>query len=261
MALPDQQIGRSKPLPTWRAFQNGLEAPWTGFQFMLSHPKLWRYGILPILLNLLITGLLLAILIGAGVYLFTAVHPWFGDEWPWRIVEALAVVLILVVMIALTVVAWMALQVILCSFFYERLAKQVELLLGVQPGELKDLPLLTQAVDSLNDLFQLALFFVACVLVEFVPLVGTVLGLCGSYYFTCTTLGLEFLSYPLAIRGLRRSERVRFAGKNRPATLGLGTAVMILVVVPIINAVFLTTAVTGAVLLRRQLVEASRDST
>ena len=38
-------------------------------------------------------------------------------------------------------------------------------------------------------------------------------------------------------------------------TLGVGTDVMILMVVPIVSAVFLTTAVTGAVLLHRQLAE------
>ena len=255
MTEPDGQIVRSKPTPAWQAFQDGLAAPWTGFQFMSSHPSLWRYGVLPVLLNLLITGLLLAILIGAGVYLFVSVHPWFGDQWTWRLVEALAAALLVVVLIALTVAVWMAMQVILCSFFYDKLARQVELQLGVRPGELKDVPLWPQAVDSLKDLCRLAFFNVACILVQFVPVVGTVLGLCGSYYFTCSTLGLEFLSYPLALRGLRQTERRCFARRNRWATLGLGTAVMILLLVPIVNAVFLTTAVTGAVLLHRQLAE------
>jgi uncharacterized protein involved in cysteine biosynthesis len=159
------------------------------------------------------------------------------------------------VLFALAVAAWMTMQCVLCSFFYDKLARHVELQLGVRPGELKDLPLWPQAVDALKDLGQLAFLNVACILVQFVPVVGTVLGLCGSYYFTCSTLGVEFLSYPLALRGLRRSERRRFAGRCRWATLGLGTAVMILMLIPIINAVFLTTAVTGAVLLHRQLVE------
>jgi uncharacterized protein involved in cysteine biosynthesis len=157
--------------------------------------------------------------------------------------------------LALTAAAWMAMQAVLCSFFYDKLARQVELLLGVQPGELKDVPLVAEAVDSLKDLALLFFVNIACILVQSAPVVGTALGLCGSYYFTCSMLGLEYLSYPLALRGLRQSERHRFARRFRWATLGLGTAVMILMLIPIINAVFLTTAVTGAVLLHRQLAK------
>ena len=149
----------------------------------------------------------------------------------------------------------MSLQVVLCGLFYEKLARQVELQLGVLPGELKNVPLMPQAIDTLKDLCQLAFFYVACIMVQFVPVVGSILGMCGSYYYTCSTLGLEFLSYPLFLRGQLRTERRRFARRNRWATLGLGTAVMILMLVPIVNAVFLTTAVTGAVLLHRQLAE------
>jgi uncharacterized protein involved in cysteine biosynthesis len=84
-----------------------------------------------------------------------------------------------------------------------------------------------------------------------------VLGLCGSYYFTSYTLGLEYFDYPLALRGLRRPEKLAFGRRHRLHVLGLGTAVAILALVPIVNAVLLTTAVTGAVLLHRQIAAIS----
>ena len=95
---------------------------------------------------------------------------------------------------------------------------------------------------------------IGCIGVQFVPVVGSILGLCGSYYFTCSTLGLNFLDYPLGLRGQRRREKLLFVRQHRMHTLGLGTVVAMLVIVPVVNAVFLTTAVTGAVLLHRRIV-------
>ena len=48
-----------------------------------------------------------------------------------------------------------------------------------------------------------------------------------------------------------------FARRHRWHTLGLGTAVAALAFVPVVNAVFLTTAVAGAVLLRKRINDPS----
>ena len=54
------------------AFLEGLSAPWAGLRLMNDNPSLWRYGVLPVAVNLAITALLLAALFGGGVYLFPA---------------------------------------------------------------------------------------------------------------------------------------------------------------------------------------------
>ncbi|MCD4727515.1 MAG: EI24 domain-containing protein [Pirellulales bacterium] len=238
-----------------RAFLEGLAAPWTGLRYMSDNPKLWRYGILPVAVNLLITGLLLALLIVGGVYFFPAIHSYFDGGFLWRIVEAFVAVAAVMAALVLLVVAWIVLQAVLCGWFYDRLARQVELRLGTSPDELKDAPLMIQAIDTLRVVGFLLLANAGCIVVQLIPVVGSVLGLCGSYYFTCSTLGFEFFDYPLSLRGLRRSEKLAFARRRRPYTLGLGTSVAVLAFVPIINAVFLTTAVTGAVLLHKRLAE------
>jgi uncharacterized protein involved in cysteine biosynthesis len=74
---------------------------------------------------------------------------------------------------------------------------------------------------------------------------------CGSYYFTCSTLGYAYLDYPLSLRGMRRKEKRRFVREHRSHSLGLGTAAMGLAFLPVANAVFLTTAVVGGVMLYR----------
>jgi len=147
----------------------------------------------------------------------------------------------------------MVLQSVLCGWFYDKLARHVEGQLGAPPEELKDVPLWPQVVDSLKDAAQLLLINVVCLAVQIIPGFGAILGLCGSYYFTCNALGLEYLDYPLSLRGLRRPEKRAFARRHRLQTLGFGTSVVLLAIVPVFNAVFLTTAVTGAVLLHQRL--------
>lgn len=249
---PPDQATRDNRSP-WRAFRDGLAAPWAGFHYMSDNPALWRYGMWPVALNLLLTGLLLAFLVGASVYFFTAVHPQFGEGWLWRLAEVLAVVAFAAIALAATVAVWLILQSALCAWFYDRLARRVELRLGAKPEDLREVPIWPQAVDAMRDVGWLLAINVGCLAVQIIPGVGTVLGLSASYYFTSYTLGLEYFDYPLALRGLRRSEKRAFARRHRLHVLGLGTAVAILALVPIVNAVLLTTAVTGAVLLHRQL--------
>ncbi len=237
------------------AFLEGLSAPWAGLRLMNDNPSLWRYGVLPVAVNLAITALLLAALIGGGAYLFPAFHSYFDGGILWRIVEVLAALAVAMAAVVLLVGAWLVLQAVLCGWFYDRLARQVELRLGTSPDELRDAPLLVQTVDAFRAVGFLLAVNTGCLLVQLVPVVGSALGLCGSYYFTCATLGFEFFDYPLALRGLRRREKLAFARRRRFHTLGLGTSVAILAFLPIINAVFLTTAVAGAVLLHKRIAE------
>ncbi|MCX7424721.1 MAG: EI24 domain-containing protein [Planctomycetia bacterium] len=237
----------------WAAFREGFAAPWVGFRYMRSRPALWRYGILPVLLNLLVTAFVLAVLVAATVYLFTILHPRFGDGWAWLVAEVLAAAGLLVVVIALAAVAWVVLQGIFCGHFYGKLAEQVERQLGLRPEEIRDVPFSHQVVDTLRDVGFLGGVNLGCLAIQIIPGLGSVVGLAGSYYFSCSTLGRDYFDHPMSLRGMRRREKLQFARRHRAHVLGLGTAVALVTLVPIVNAVLLTTAVTGAVLLHRRL--------
>lgn len=256
------QTGLSRLAATsaWGAFREGLAVPWIGLRYMMRHPALWRYGVFPVLVNLLITGFLLILLIAAGGWFFVTIHPKFGEGAWWLLAEVLAAALVVVVVFGLAVVAWMVLQGILCGHFYGRLAEQVELQLGMRREEIKDVPFGVQVADTFRDVSSLILVNAGCLVVQIIPGLGTVVGLASSYYFTCFTLGLEYWEYPLALRGLRRGEMREFARRHRAQTLGLGTMVTLMALVPLVNAVLLTTAVTGAVLLHRRLAGMSVPS-
>jgi uncharacterized protein involved in cysteine biosynthesis len=94
-------------------------------------------------------------------------------------------------------------------------------------------------------------------LLHVVPVLGSIVATVGSLYYDCWLLGLDYLEYPLGLRGRKPQEIRQFAKSNRPQTLGLGAAVLLMALVPVISAVFLTTATTGAVLLHRRLANAA----
>jgi uncharacterized protein involved in cysteine biosynthesis len=87
-----------------------------------------------------------------------------------------------------------------------------------------------------------------------IPVVGSVAAVGGSIYFDCWVLGLDYFEYPLGLRGKARREMRQFCKAHRLQTLGLGAAVLLMALVPVLSAVFLTTAATGAVLLHRRLL-------
>jgi len=235
------------------AFWEGVAAPWAGWHYMKQQPDLRRYGVIPCLLNLLVTGMLAIVLVAAGVYCINVLHPLFAGDWLWRVLEVFVALAVLVVAFGLAAIVWVILQGIFCGHFYAKLAEHVELRLGMKREEIQEIPFSHQALDTLRDAGFLATMNLGLLLLHCVPGVGSVISAAGSYYVTCVTLGLDFLEYPLALRGKRRPEMRAFARRHRAHTIGLGTGVSLVSLVPVVNAVLLTTAVAGAVLLHRTL--------
>jgi len=235
-------------------FRLGFAAPWDGLRHMRRNRSLWRYALAPIALNLLITGLLLALLIWAAVAFGMHLHPRFAGSLWLRALEVLVVIALGAATLGATAALWILFQAVLCGFFYGRLARQVELQLGTPPETLTELPFWREAADGLRLFLSLVGIHLGLLLLHLVPVVGSVVATAGGVYFNCWLLGKEFLQFPLALRGLGRRELQAFAEEHRRTTLGLGAATLLLSLIPLVNAVLLTTAVTGTVLLRRRLV-------
>jgi CysZ protein len=235
------------------AFREGFMSPWTGWHYMWQHPSLWRYGLMPLIMNLLVAVLLLAVLIALAGDFIVAMHPNFPDGWLWRVLEVLAALAVLIGAIGVSAVIWVILQGVFCGHFYSKLAEQVELQLGMKREDIQEVPFTHQIRDTLSDAGFLTGVNVGLLMLHCVPGIGSIISAGGSYYFTCMTFGLDYFEHPLALRGKRRSEMRAFAHRHRAHTLGLGTGVAVVSLMPLVNAVLLTTVVVGAVLLHRRL--------
>jgi uncharacterized protein involved in cysteine biosynthesis len=254
---PVLRAGRRQGLA---AIGQGLAAPCRGFVYMAGRPALWRYGLLPILLNLLISlALLVALLLGVRA-LSDRVHASFADAWWGTLLAWASLAALALAAVAAVVAAWFLLQRILCDFFYLRLARRVELDLGADPRELCEVDFLYDLLDTLASLALLVAVNLGLLLLHCVPVVGSLLAAAGSLYVSLWVFGLTFMRYPLLLRGWRRRHRGAFARAHQGQTLGVGAVVFACNLLPVVNAVLLTGAVVGAVLLHRELAPVLRES-
>jgi CysZ protein len=236
-----------------RGFVVGFAAPWAGFRYMNRHPALWRHGILPIACNLVLSVLLLAALVCSSVRAFGWLDAMFPPGIWWLLLEILAGLLVAVAIVAVMIAGWIVFQGIFCGFFYSRLAREVEIQLGLKPEQMREVPLAYQVLDALLDLAVLTVVAVSCLLLSLVPVVGPVAAVAVGGYFDCFIFGMDYLDYPQALRARGRRVQREFARRHRGYTLGLGASVMLVTLVPLLNSVMLTSAAVGAVLLHRQL--------
>ncbi len=253
---PTARAYLEKPVATtvMAGLSEGFLAPLVGLRYLWKRPALWRHAIIPILINIVISGLALLLFIGLAAGTITLVHSWFGEGWGWLILEILFGLVLLAMALFATFLTWLLLQAIFCGYFYDLLTREVEGQLGMRPEDIKDVALFQQVADTIIDLLVLLAGNIGLLLLNFLPLVGSVLAIVGGIYFNCKTFGAEYLSYPLAVRGLDRRQRRQFLRKFRSQSFGLGLIVLCVSLVPLVGPVILTTAVVGAVLLHRRLI-------
>jgi uncharacterized protein involved in cysteine biosynthesis len=209
------------------SFREGFVAPWDGVVYLAWRPTLVRYGVIPLVLNLLITGLVLVVLVLTGTALAVYVHPWFSAGWGGRTLEVAAVVALSLVLLGVTLIAWKLLEGVLCGYFYGELARRVEIELGVAEGEIREIPISQQAIDTAREVFWLVTVNGGFLLAHLIPFIGSIVAVVGSLYYDWRIFGLEYFSYPLNLRGRRWPERREFAHRHRSHTLGLGSAVFL----------------------------------
>lgn len=235
-------------------FGPGFGASFRGLGYMLEHRSLWRYAIWPTALNVAITLAVFAGLVVAavGVLAWRLADGLPSGWWPITLELLIAGALLIGVLSLTLVVGWL-LQGILLGYFYSKLALRVEQELGIGDEELGEVPLKIEIIDTLIDTALLLLVLGGFLVLQLIPVIGTLVGLAGWLYGNWYILGRDTLDHPLNLRGQRRAERRGFARRHKGAVLGLGCIVFLLTLVPIAGAMMQTTAVVGAVLLHREL--------
>lgn len=236
-----------------RNFRSGLAAPVDGFTFLNNHPALWQFGVWPVLVNIVVTFVVWLSSFYVGWMLWDSYQASLPIAWWADIVKWIGLVSIVLLTLALGFIAYVLLLGVICAWFFSKLAYHVELALGARPEELAEIPIAAQVTDSLRAVLKLVVINVLLLFLHLIPVVGSIAAVVIGLYMDSLILGAEFIGYPLELRGRRWQERQAFAKQWTGATVGLGIVVTGLMLIPIVGAVFQTTAVVGAVLLHRQL--------
>jgi uncharacterized protein involved in cysteine biosynthesis len=239
-------------------FAEGASAPWLGLCVMWHRPALWKYAVVPILINIAIMiAAIFAMLTMASAsiaLLYWLLGDWQGNWWYAALaLQILAAIVTMIVCIATAVITWRLFSGILCGFFCARLAARVEVEMGTPRDELRELTLRYELRDTAINLFWLVISLILALLVSLVPFMGPPIGFAYSTYCQILACGRDTLAYPLQLRAIRRAERLVFSRRHVAHTLGLGTIVFVMQFVPILGAVLLVTAAAGAVVLHRRL--------
>lgn len=236
-----------------RGFAYGFRASIDGFFFVCRHPSLWVYGIWPVILNILIA---IAVWLGAfflGQWLLDWASGWLGDGLWGQIGWWMCFVGVLLLTLGAGFISYLVLMSVFCGFSFSKLARKVELFLGASEDELVEVSTVAGVVDALRASLKLVVVNVLLLGLHIVPGIGSLAAVSLGLYVDAFILGSEFLGIPLELRGKRWLERQEFAKTWRGATLGIGAVVTGLMLIPVVGAVFQTTAVVGAVLVHRRL--------
>jgi CysZ protein len=234
-------------------YVEGISAAADGFRFLCRYPSLWQYGVWAVLTNIAVAFASLLITFQVGTTSWRSFSAELPIAWWAPFVEWTGFIAILLLALGIGLICYMLLQSVFCAWAFSKLAYRVELFLGALPEDLSEISYSGQIIDALRAAAKLLLIDVGLLFLNIIPVVGTVAALAIGYYMHAVILGAEFLGYPQEMRGVRWAQRQQFAKRWRPSTVGLGTIVAGLMLIPIVGAMFQTTAVVGAVLLNRRI--------
>jgi CysZ protein len=250
--------GVPMPLYGWESgtrmgrFGNGFVAPMEGLVHMWRRPGLWRFAIVPVLLNLAVTLLVLVMLLGAAAVFIVWIHPLFPGTWWGIVLEVIAVAVVVMVAAALGAGVWLLLNGILCGHFHAKLAAEVERGLGGGPAVLVELPVGARARDTARSVAAVVGTTFGLLLLNVIPVVGSVAAVVLGFYLNGFHFGAGMLDLPMSLRGMRWAEKLAECRRRRWETVGLGDAVMLFNFLPVIGSVLQATGVVGAVLMYRR---------
>lgn len=220
-------------------------------------PSLWRYVIIPVLVNIVVGALLYAGLLVAGLQaidVFMASLP----AWASALDIVLRVLLRVVLVIGLLVTLGYLLVrfgVVLGSPWYSQLSERLERICTGQPPPTAP----ASALGFARDIWRALLFEgkklllligigLPLLLLNLVPLIGPLLAIAGGTALGATIACLDFFDPPLERRRLRFRAKLRLIRHSLLASAGFGLVCFGLVSIPLVNLLSIPLCITAGTL-------------
>ena len=227
---------------------SGFGYLFTGFE-LISRPQIRPYVIIPLLINIVIFSLLIALTVSQFFDWIEAVMDWLPDwlsflRWiVWPLVVSL---LLTVVMYTFSIVANF-----IASPFNGLLAEKAEELLT--GNEVPGYETITQALLSfpqsiLRELAKLLYYLPRALLVliaSFIPLINTAAPVLW-FLLGAWMMAIQYVDYPMDNHRRRFGDVKRAVASQRLMSTGFGSAVMLGTMIPFVNLIIMPAAVCGA---------------
>jgi CysZ protein len=233
-------------------FAKGFSYPFRAGHFLLSHPRLYPYVLIPFLINLVVFSL--AVWLGLDFYNTTveAMIP-IGEAWYWSI---LYYFLWLIAVLATALMVFFLFAIVgnlIASPFNDILSEKTEeMITGVRRSEPFQLRLfLRESVHILLDeLIKISAFLFGMVLLFLfllLPAVGPVLYSILSILWTALFLVVEYTGYIFSRHQLVFKDQRQFIRQRKLASVGFGTGALCLLAIPFLQFFTIPLGVIGAV--------------
>lgn len=226
-----------------------------GFGLWRTRPRLMLLGMVPAaLVFAVLTTLLLLLASNLGT-----VAGWvtpFADDWSAGardLVRLLAGLVLVVAALAGAVLSFTGLTLAVGDPFYERIWRATEEMLG-GPVPDGDLGVWRSVRDGLTLVVIGLLTAAGVLLLGFLPVIGSLVGIVAGFVLAARVLARELLGRPLEARGMDRVARETLFKLHRGRVLGFGVVTQLFFLVPFGAVAVMPAAVVGSTMLARDLL-------
>ncbi len=247
----------------------GFRLAFRGVTFLAQHRTLWKWALLPALVNVVVFAAAFAVFwhvypdlynLATGFFPLDPPTSWYAWLWvaPLRLLAWLIGLLLLATALVVLYLAFLILGTVIAAPFLDVLAQRVELLVSERtpPGPTSFLATLCEIGAALVTELQKLGFFLVVQLALFglglVPLLTPFTTL-AAVLFTILFLPLEYAGFAMDHRQLRFAQRRDLIWRHRWLMLGFGTAAFLTLLMPLLNFVCLPALVVGGTLLILQV--------
>lgn len=235
-------------------FLAGLGGLARGAAMIFGSARLWRYALIPLLIN---SALFACALWLAGAYFYDLIAAHIGALDPtdgsmrWLLLWIARLALIALALVTIFFLFGIV-GLIIAAPFNDLLSERVELELTGALAESEASFLRRALLTIVSELKRCALiFFVWIVLLicSFAPLLGPIIFSLGAPALGALALSYEFFSLTLERRGYRFGERIGYIRGNLARSLGFGIPTLFLFATPFLNFILAPIAVAGATIM------------
>lgn len=231
----------------------GAHYPVRAAFFILRHPSVWPYCVIPIIINV-------AILVGVWHWTGTYSEQWLqqnlaGGRWWQAVLHKLAEWTALLLRVIATLIAFIVVGNLASVPFNDFLSERTDRLVtgwkepaGLTWGR-RALGLFVTVGQEAKRLTMYGAMALSLFLLSFIPPLAPFAAV-AQLYLSSMFFAMDYFSYPLERRGLLLlREKKAFARQHMGTSLGFGGVMTLIALVPVVNFLFFPLGVVGGTLL------------
>lgn len=240
----------------------GFSIPFDSFGEIRRNSSLWRYIMVPLIINVLIFGAGFTLLWMFRVDLIELIWIFPGDSWWLEILWYAMGVIVFALASLMAYFLFTPLGCLIASPFNDSLAGRSEQIFDPEI-EQTEIPLSARAIfatigKELGKVLAVSIVIGISLLLHLIPGVGSVLSIIFTAFFGSWVFSMEYLDYPMSRHGYSLSEITAMIRNNRGYCMGFGLGAMLLLMIPVVNLLCIPVCVVGATKLFVELSKAGR---